>query len=263
MLGRNDTTTTLPPYTSRPETPSNIELSTMARPGPPSRSGTSTTYSSRAPLLNQAADLGYERSASPAPSLPDFSGAMPPRPGTAQSQRSMGGPRPRMPHMHNGSASSTHGNSPLYAESNVSLAHPLSPSAQSSVSYQSYGQDRGSRAKTPQRQYDTYNPSGTGMSGASYGSAPTLPRQQGPFARPAPTARSATAPIPPQGPQPLQRVMTAPHEHGQPNFDRVGTPQSMRRPGPPPDFNRPGTAQSQRGPPPYGYDVEAQRDRGY
>jgi len=85
MLNRNDTTATLPPYTSRPGTPSNqqprlpdLELSNLdqKRPMGPSRLGTSSSaissasYASNAPLMAAAADMGYARAASPAPSLP-------------------------------------------------------------------------------------------------------------------------------------------------------------------------------------------------
>ncbi|KAI9743019.1 MAG: hypothetical protein M1818_003314 [Claussenomyces sp. TS43310] len=84
MLNRNDTTTTLPPYSSRPGTPSSqmpalpgLELSNLDRKRPlPARTGTSssavsnTSYASNAPLMAGAADMGYGRSISPAPSLP-------------------------------------------------------------------------------------------------------------------------------------------------------------------------------------------------
>lgn len=88
MLQRNDTMATLPPYTSRPGTSASntFELSNMdqkppvPRPMQPTRSGTMASmssmgnvsqkgnFSTRAPLLNYAAEPG--RSASPAPSLP-------------------------------------------------------------------------------------------------------------------------------------------------------------------------------------------------
>ena len=126
MLQRNDTMATLPPYTSRPGTSASnsFELSNMdqkppvPRPMPPTRSGTMASmssmtnapqkgnFSTRAPLLNYAAEPG--RSASPAPSLPrmqemeDGNNGVPgyingnnygpslARPGTAASVRSFG-----------------------------------------------------------------------------------------------------------------------------------------------------------------------------
>jgi hypothetical protein len=97
MLHRNDTVATLPLYTSRPGTPGSIELSSLDQKRPlPSRQATNGTtvsansYSSRAPLIAGAADMGFERSASPAPTLPnlDLNGYQVPRLGTASSNRS-------------------------------------------------------------------------------------------------------------------------------------------------------------------------------
>ncbi|KAH9907426.1 hypothetical protein F4778DRAFT_537992 [Xylariomycetidae sp. FL2044] len=102
MLGRSETMATLPVYTSRPGTPSGIEMSAMDQKRPlPSRQETtmsSSTYSSRAPLIGGAAGMGFDRSASLAPSLPnvDFGDFQPPaRPGTAGSNRSFG-PGPQL-----------------------------------------------------------------------------------------------------------------------------------------------------------------------
>lgn len=87
MLNRNDTMTTLPLYTSRPGTPSSqqptlpggFELNNMDQKRPfPSRTGTSSSamsnmsYASKAPLMGAAGEMGYGRSASPAPSLPQL-----------------------------------------------------------------------------------------------------------------------------------------------------------------------------------------------
>ncbi|KAH8666375.1 hypothetical protein BX600DRAFT_511316 [Xylariales sp. PMI_506] len=105
MLNRNDTMATLPAYTSRPGTPGSIEMSSLDQKRPmPYRQGTSNTmgsqasYSSRAPLVGSAAGMG--RSTSPVqrlPTLPQVDmGDYPPfRPGTAQSNRSFGGPLQR------------------------------------------------------------------------------------------------------------------------------------------------------------------------
>jgi hypothetical protein len=93
MLNRNDTMTTLPAYTPAAAT-ATFELGHLDQKRPaPSRTATmasTATYSSRAPLASAAADMGYGRSASPAPSLPAFDPVMfPPRPGTSNSQRSV------------------------------------------------------------------------------------------------------------------------------------------------------------------------------
>ena len=119
MLNRNDTMTTLPVYSSRPGTPSGqptlpaFELDQLDQKRPfPSRTATgssamsNTSYASNAPLMGNASDMGYGRSASPAPSLPplDTNGfpSAPQRTMTANSNNSQwnrgppGGP-PRMP----------------------------------------------------------------------------------------------------------------------------------------------------------------------
>lgn len=81
-LGRADTMTTLPLYTSRPGTPSSqqptlpaMELDNLnqGRPYAPSRLNTSASISSltsNAPLMGAASEMGYGGRASPAPSLP-------------------------------------------------------------------------------------------------------------------------------------------------------------------------------------------------
>jgi hypothetical protein len=111
MLNRNETTTTLPLYSSRPGTPSSavpaFEMDELGRKRPfAPRTGTGSSYTSNAPLLNNASDMGFSRSASPAPSLPplDTNGfpTAPQRTVTNNSQNSQwsrgppGGP-PRMP----------------------------------------------------------------------------------------------------------------------------------------------------------------------
>lgn len=84
MLNRQDTMTTLPLYSSRPGTPSSgiptmpdLELSSLDQKRPyagrtvTQSSGMSTaSYSSNAPLIGGASDMGYARAGSPAPSLP-------------------------------------------------------------------------------------------------------------------------------------------------------------------------------------------------
>lgn len=84
MLGRNDTMSTLPQYSSRPGTPSGqqptlpgLELENLGqqRPYAPSRMGTKSSFSSvtsNAPLISNANEMGYGGRASPAPSLPQL-----------------------------------------------------------------------------------------------------------------------------------------------------------------------------------------------
>lgn len=83
MLGRNDTTTTLPMYSSRPGTPSSqlpgLELSNMdqKRPLGPTRLNTATSassYGASSGLVANAADMGYSRTGSPAPPMPGQEG---------------------------------------------------------------------------------------------------------------------------------------------------------------------------------------------
>ncbi|KAI0129519.1 hypothetical protein BJ170DRAFT_277435 [Xylariales sp. AK1849] len=281
MLNRNDTMATLPLYTSRPGTPGSIELSALdqKRPTMPSRSGTTTTlasqssYSSQAPLMGGAAGMGFSRSASPAPSLPnvDLNNYPPMRPGTSQSNRSFG----QGPGFHRvqTSNSSNSGFGPLYTQSPApyssermpDMSPPVrSPTANSMDSYGGRptprpGNQFGARPGPPGRPvYDdnmsgrsspapsTYSNRGPPMSGPYNGPGP------GPLRSP---MRSTTGPVPlPQRqqfqPQP-QRNMTAPLPQMQDDFiSRPGTAASQRsmpRPGYGNGYN--GEMQGQRGPP--------------
>jgi hypothetical protein len=99
ILDRNDTTQSLPLYSSRPETPSGeptlpaFELNNLNRRPVPSRNATNssaTSYASNAPLMANAAETGRT---SPVPSLPllDTNGYPdfpPPKPITPNSTRS-------------------------------------------------------------------------------------------------------------------------------------------------------------------------------
>ncbi|KAG6024474.1 hypothetical protein E4U41_001781 [Claviceps citrina] len=95
-LGRNDTTSTLPVYTSRPSSPGSFQLGSMGgrHPVQPAcTAGSTSSISSRAPLTSSAAHMGYgQASQSPAASLADFDfgGGMaaPVRPATSTSQPS-------------------------------------------------------------------------------------------------------------------------------------------------------------------------------
>jgi len=90
MLNRNDTTTTLPQYSSRPGTPSGqptipgFELEQLDQKRPfPTRNATGSSvasFASNAPLMGNASDMGYGRSGSPAPSLPPLDTGFPSAP---------------------------------------------------------------------------------------------------------------------------------------------------------------------------------------
>ncbi|KAK0374594.1 hypothetical protein CLIM01_08039 [Colletotrichum limetticola] len=277
MFGRNDTFATLPAYESRPGTPGSIELNSMDQKRPlPSRMGTTTStasYSSRAPLVGGAADFGYQRSGSPAPSLPpmDLNNYPPQRPGTSNSQRSF---RPQISHVQTNSQSSLRGG---FSESPSTYSPdtmpPFPPPVRSNTgrsveSFRSqrqntYQSDRGTPA--PRGIYDDYSNQSNGRASpapsAYSGRAPApMPRGPGPLNntpyqayQPFNPQRSATGPVPPRGPPNAPtRNMTAPVPP-RPQDDY---------------FNRPGTSQSQRPSPRgpgYGYnnDVESQRDPRY
>lgn len=109
MLNRNDTTTTLPLYSSRPGTPSGqppmpgLELNLLDQKRPlPSRNMTgmsaasNTSFASNAPLMGNASDMGYGRSASPAPSLRQLENGFP-APQRTMTSNSYGQGPPRMP----------------------------------------------------------------------------------------------------------------------------------------------------------------------
>lgn len=292
MLGRNETMTTLPAYTSRPPSPGHIELSNMDRKRPlPSRNGTGTSYSSNAPLIGGAADMGYDRSNSPAPTVPDLDMGMyapPHRPGTSNSQRSFG---PQMGHMNSNSSSSLR--TPITESPGGMSNNPMPPfgGPPRTRTMDSYGQgrDQSSRASpAPPRPHDGYNPGGRSSPAPSRpyeaydsqgrstpdafnayrGGQPTPRPQEYANQQPYQPSRGVTGPVPGRNPQYApQRNMTAPMPPRAPgaNYsERPSTPQSMR--GPPQNYNGPGTPQGQRGPPrgaPYGYDVESQGGRGY
>jgi len=249
MLYRNDTMTTLPPYSSRPGTPGDFELGNLDQKRPmPSRTGTmastSSNFSSRAPLLGQAADFG--RSGSPAPSiptLPDLSN-FPQRTGTAASNRSLGGPSPLT---RTNTGGSNFGNGYTASPSTYSgdtmptMPQPIrSPTASSVGGYRPPPMGRPPQSSRPT--VDDYSstgraspaPSMTSFRGGGGGAAngPGYPM------------RSATGPVGPLAPRGPglqhypQRNMTAPAHQQMPSngsyeyFDRPSTANSQRsRPG--------------------------------
>ncbi|KAF7543800.1 hypothetical protein G7046_g9926 [Stylonectria norvegica] len=271
MLGRNDTMATLPQYTSRPGTPPSMGMD-QKRPMP-SRTGTmasNTSYSSRVPLANAGSEMGYGRSPSPTPAMPG--NYPPPRSITSNSQRHWG---PTLPLGHAGSNSSlqtplTESPGPMYSES----MSPFPPPTRSTTAQpmDDYTQHMGPPARGPTltpapRQFTPYNPGishnedvrdSTSSSVYSHRGGTPLPYQNAPANQP---MRSVTGPFAPRGPQYPQRNMTAPippRANGDYYDSSVPSYSARASPAPP----RLGTPQGQRGPP-YGYDVESQRDHGF
>ncbi|KAI1499470.1 hypothetical protein F5X99DRAFT_279800 [Biscogniauxia marginata] len=245
MLNRNDTMATLPPYTSRPASPASIELNPFDQKRPlPSRQGTNATsvstgsYSSRAPLIPGAAGMGFERTASPAPSLPniDFSNFQPPgRPGTATSNRSFGPALQmnRMPTNGSGFDRSYTASPSTYTPDGLPS---MPPPGRTLVSG---GDGYGRPMPRPINQFGRPGPPADGRSSP----APSMRSNRGPPSNyNGQPMRSATNPVSsPQRQQfTAQRNMTAPMP------PRLGTPSGQRNAGPG-----------------YGYnaDLEAQRDR--
>jgi hypothetical protein len=260
MLNRNDTTTTLPLYSSRPGTPSSalpaFELNDLEQRRPlASRTGTAGSYNSRAPLLGNASEMGFEGFNSPASPLPTLdANGLPLAPQRSMTNNSinspwnrsfpMGPPRgpPRMP-----SAMGDRG----YTESPVSYADGGNPRGPP-MPMDSYG-GPGPRAIgdlrsntpggpapsiDPRSQFDGYStgsrsspaPSGPG---SSYGrSSPPASLLPGLSRSPPPTngsstgyvaynpnQRSASAATPsyPPGPGQQSRSMTDPAARGPPS----------------------------------------------
>ena len=145
-LNRNDTNATLPSYTSRPTTPggpttATFELNDLeSKRPPPSRTLTNTSYSSNAPLMGNASDMGYGRSESPAPSLPPSRAGYPApiRTMTSSSQKSQWSQVQTPDERYN---------SPYDRPGLPS--HMSTVSSGSQGSFDSYGQSRPERSYTP------------------------------------------------------------------------------------------------------------------
>ncbi|KAI0887955.1 uncharacterized protein GGS22DRAFT_185337 [Annulohypoxylon maeteangense] len=249
MLNRNDTMATLPPYSSRPGSSHSIELNPWDQKRPiatrqntTTTNASSTSFSSRAPLLPSAASMGFDRSASPAPTLPqiDLNNYQPPqRPGTAASNRSFGpGPGPMGP-----------GPSRLQTSGNgFGGGYSASPST--------YSASEPLRSPPPMENYNRPMPPrpANQMTGRSSPAPSTYSNRgpppgpaYGPNGQPYPPPRSITNPMPPVQRMPPQRNMTAPMPPRQPDGyygQRSGTPSGQRNGGQ--GYN-------------YGSDMEAQR----
>ncbi|KAK9772939.1 hypothetical protein SCAR479_10449 [Seiridium cardinale] len=307
MLSRNDTMATLPAYTSRPGSPGSIEMNSLDQKRPmPQRSGTSTTlasqssYSSRAPLMGSAAGMGYDRSASPVPTLPqvDLNNYPPVRPGTAQSNRSFAqGPLHRAQTSNGSNFGASYSQSPsvYQGEQMPTLPQPVrSPTANSMDSYGRQGPrpmnqfGSGPRPGLPGRPFHDDGMSGraspapsnfsnrpdrpmydNGMNGRASPAPPNFPNRGPPMNRPGyngpPVSpmRSATGPVySPNRPQfPPQRNMTAPMPPRQDDYmARPGTAASQRSM--PMPMPRPGFGPGPGQGPGYGYDHDVESQRG-
>ncbi|KAL6873042.1 hypothetical protein J3F83DRAFT_760076 [Trichoderma novae-zelandiae] len=244
----------LPAYTSNPGTPAGDFKRQMP---PRSMTGASTmSYSSRAPLVNSAADMGYThtRTASPenmAPTVPYLQ-----RTGTGNSMRSNASP-PDMSHTRNGSNSSPASMGPVTASSMYTpAARPIPPRAEYN-SFNQHMQDDGQSWRGPPPRSYTFNNEGRSSpapsaAGSSYSRAPPQP------------VRSATNQVPLRGLRfAPQRQMTEPMS-GQAPTDSYYNGNGSRMPPKRPlrqdsqNFYDP-QAQGQPGAN-YGYDVEAQNN---
>ncbi|KAK7992182.1 pheromone-regulated membrane protein [Apiospora saccharicola] len=196
--------------------------------------------------------MSMGRSASPAPTLPqiDYANYPPPqRPGTAQSNRSYGGPQQNPMQNNNPSFGPRYTQSPApYGNGNMPPQRSLTGSSsmdpygrpmpravdQLSGRQQMYDDNASIRDGRSSPAPSMYSNVGPGQNRPGYGGPGYLP------------PRSATAQPQQRSQMPPQRNMTAPMPPMQ-QSDPYGP--------------RPGTSQSQRGPPRgYGYgDVEAQR----
>lgn len=233
-------------------------MNAIDRSRPPhARTGTSdSNFSAHAPLISSAADMGYSRPESPGPSLPniDLSGYNPPRPGTANSQRSVA---PR---------------GAVGANNGLSLRNQAITESPAPMD------DRVTPFPPPARNLTGQSTNGSFSQQTSRGPVPAGMQRPGPPGGPPPqfqqSMRSATGPFMGPGPQQPSRNATAPVHPPQqddyfgsaPSSNPYGPP-ARNLPGPPPrnvsgpgpgpttrapggDFNRPSTSQSMRGGPP-------------
>ncbi|RDW85538.1 hypothetical protein BP5796_03863 [Coleophoma crateriformis] len=279
-LNRTDTFSTLPQYSSRPGTPSGqptiptFELDQLDQKRPfPSRTATgasnmsNVSYASNAPLMSNASDMGYGRSASPVPSLPplDTNSTGPQRTMTGSSNNSQWsrGPVPQPPRMPSAMGREYTASPVSYSDSPNGRNTPGMNGIPRQPSVDSFGRpmpraigELGGRSMTPVSE-GRYSPApGSQMGRASPG--PYSPQFPGPnppntYTPYNPNMRSASA-APQQNPtsvpQPY-RNMTDPGMRGPPTNGGYFGDEPLPMP------QRPGTAQSQRsmagGPPAVNY----------
>lgn len=226
MLSRNDTMATLPMYTSRPGSPNGgqpalpaFELNQM-RPIP-SRTGTTTTVSSRAPLLVAGAEMGRA-----SPGLRSPAGGPPPLTRVQTGQSSFGGSYTQTPASYSPQSEYPPMPQPIRSPTASSVgSYGMPPRSNMTPAprgtFDDYGSGRASpaplRPMPSNASFDNYG----GRSSPAPSAFP--PRMMGPGYGPgAYPVRSATGPVPNRGPpmQQPQRNMTAPM---QPGIRRQGT----------------------------------------
>lgn len=186
MLNRADTGQTLPPYASRPNTPGGIELSNMSRAAGVHRTGTngsSSSFGANVPLMSAAADMGYGPASQP-PNVPP--GMVPPRPGTAMSQRSQapsmapGMARGMVPPQRPGTAMSQRSQAPSMAPSVAPGMSPgMAPGMAPPQRPGTAASQRGPAGPIPRPGTSTSQRAGMGNP-YGYSNAPT-PQQPGPM----------------------------------------------------------------------------------
>ena len=236
MLSRAETLMTLD-GASRPSTPGSFELNSLSQKRPmPSRSATTATtssqFSGRAPLINNAAGMGTSRPESPPSSLPTpsaFGGNYPPsRTATTSSNRSLTSNGPQLNRMPSNGSTLAGGYtaSPATYSADAMPAFPApvrSPTAPPGIGQRGPGPNQPNNwpmAGQNRSAFDEY-PNGQASpapSTTSYRSNALSPRGVGPDGYP---LRSATNPMAPR--MPGQRFpvrgMTAPmqgqHQHQQ------------------------------------------------
>lgn len=291
MLKRTDTSLTLD-TSGRPGTPGSFELNALGQKRmAPSRTdtmNTTTSYSSRAGLLNGAADIGMSPN-SPAPSLPTPNGmggyGPPSRTGTMTSNNSYG-PGSQMNRMPSNGSSLREGYSaspaPYPTDGYPTMPVPVRSPTAPPGGYRGPGPNQPNWPNPGQGRatYDDYTGgrASPAPSNQSYGSNPLSPQGMGPNGYP---VRSATGPLPLRGPPQRfapQRNMTAPapgfaqHQHTGSNGSLRSVPGSARQyheSAGSAEFdptNRPGTSNSQRpgpGPGPRQPYPQGQQTEGY
>ncbi|KUI69215.1 hypothetical protein VM1G_04903 [Cytospora mali] len=246
MINRNDTMATLPMYTSRPATPNGgggegFEMPVLTRTG----TSTSTT-SSRAPLLQSGAEMGRSSPAPPMPPLPtlppmksSMAGGHPPLQRVQTNQSSFGGSYTQTPSPYSPENSFPSMPQPVQSSASAPMGPygmpPRSNTAQRGTFDDYFSTGRASpapmRPMPPRPTLDDYNNGANAYSqrGQTQSPRPMGPPSQGPprgYPAGGPGGypmRNATGPLPNRGSPGTQqqRNVTAPVP--QPGMQRQGT----------------------------------------
>ncbi|KAF4464602.1 pheromone-regulated membrane [Fusarium albosuccineum] len=226
MLGRNDTMTTLPPYTSRPGTPGGTDVE--ANRPIPSRTATTTSIASYASRATSKSG-GYGRIASPVPEVPPLNYGNYSQSQSTISQSNYGQPPSRLMTDFPPSMPGRFTESPGPMNYDPMPLFPPPARAPSARPMDNFSQPVGSFAPastsspTP-REYQAYNPDNQMSSTPSMNSHWGGPASQRPMN---PPIRSVTGPMPfrapPQrnltSPMPPRAATAGPGPRGPPNYD--------------------------------------------